>query len=71
MAPVSIKVKKQQIDVAVDEHPRPQTKIEDLQKLSSIFQKNGLVTAGSASVSLNKIIKKILTIKNICFDLSY
>lgn len=49
MAPVSIKVKKQQVDVAVDEHPRPQTKIEDLQKLPSIFQKNGLVTAGSAS----------------------
>lgn len=50
MAPVSIKVKKQQVDVAVDEHPRPQTKIEDLQKLSSIFQKNGVVTAGTASV---------------------
>ncbi|XP_051162763.1 3-ketoacyl-CoA thiolase, mitochondrial [Leptopilina boulardi] len=49
IAPVTVKVKRQEVAVAVDEHPRPQTKIEDLKKLSSIFQKDGLVTAGSAS----------------------
>ena len=51
LAPVTLKVKKNEVSVEVDEHPRPQAKIEDLAKLPSIFQKNGLVTAGSASVS--------------------
>lgn len=34
-----------------DEHPRPQTTLEGLQKLKPVFKKDGLVTAGSASVS--------------------
>ncbi|XP_057334052.1 3-ketoacyl-CoA thiolase, mitochondrial isoform X2 [Microplitis mediator] len=49
MAPVSMTIKKKQVEVSVDEHPRPETTIEDLKKLSSIFQKDGLVTAGTAS----------------------
>ncbi len=32
-----------------DEHPKPKTTIESLQKLVSVFKKNGTVTAGSAS----------------------
>ena len=51
-----IKVKKQEVNLETDEHPRPQTKPEDLKKLPSIFKKDGLVTAGTASV------------RNICFD---
>jgi len=35
----------------VDEHPRPQTTMETLGKLPAVFQKNGTVTAGNASVS--------------------
>lgn len=54
MAPVVLKIRKQEVEVGVDEHPRPETKIADLTKLKSIFQKDGLVTAGSASVSLKK-----------------
>lgn len=34
----------------MDEHPRPQTTTETLAKLKPVFQKDGLVTAGSASV---------------------
>nr|QBH73967.1 mitochondrial 3-ketoacyl-coa thiolase [Encarsia formosa] len=49
IAPVVLKSKKKDVTVEVDEHPRPQTKIEDLKKLPSIFQKDGLVTAGTAS----------------------
>lgn len=52
MAPVTVKGKKGEVVVEVDEHPRPQTKIEDVRKLKSIFKKDGLVTAGSASVIL-------------------
>lgn len=51
IAPVPLKVKKETVDFAVDEHPRPQTTIEGLKKLPTLFKENGLVTAGSASVS--------------------
>lgn len=50
MAPVQVKIKKQDTTVNVDEHPRPQTTVESLAKLKPVFQKDGLVTAGSASV---------------------
>lgn len=52
LAPVTIKVKKQDVEVTVDEHPRPQTTIEGLAKLPTLFKKDGTVTAGNASVSL-------------------
>nr|QBH73971.1 mitochondrial 3-ketoacyl-coa thiolase [Frankliniella cephalica] len=49
LAPVAVKVKKQDVDVTVDEHPRPQTTLEGLNKLPTIFKKDGTVTAGNAS----------------------
>ncbi|XP_034946604.1 3-ketoacyl-CoA thiolase, mitochondrial [Chelonus insularis] len=49
IAPVTVNIKRKEVVVKVDEHPRPQTTMEDLQKLPTIFQKNGLVTAGSSS----------------------
>ncbi|XP_034235991.1 3-ketoacyl-CoA thiolase, mitochondrial [Thrips palmi] len=49
LAPVTIKVKKQDVQVTVDEHPRPQTTIEGLNKLNTLFKKDGTVTAGNAS----------------------
>ncbi|XP_054157810.1 3-ketoacyl-CoA thiolase, mitochondrial-like [Oppia nitens] len=47
--PVTIKVKGKDAVFDVDEHPRPQTTIEILAKLPSVFEKNGTVTAGNAS----------------------
>lgn len=49
LAPVKIKVKKAEVEVAEDEHPRPKTTLEGLNKLPTIFKKDGVVTAGSAS----------------------
>lgn len=49
MAPITVKVKKQDVVIEIDEHPRPQTTTESLAKLAPVFQKDGLVTAGSAS----------------------
>lgn len=37
------------IMVTTDEHPRPETKIEDLKKLKPAFRKDGSVTAGNSS----------------------
>ncbi|XP_066584773.1 3-ketoacyl-CoA thiolase, mitochondrial [Prorops nasuta] len=49
LAAVTVKVKKQELTVSVDEHPRPQTTLAGLTKLNPVFKKDGLVTAGSAS----------------------
>ncbi|AKT36439.1 acetyl-CoA C-acetyltransferase [Chondromyces crocatus] len=37
------------VQFAVDEHPRPQSSKETLAKLSPVFKKDGVVTAGNAS----------------------
>ncbi|XP_073954142.1 yippee interacting protein 2 [Choristoneura fumiferana] len=47
--PVTLTVKRKEVKVDTDEHPRPQTTIEGLKKLPPVFKKEGLVTAGSAS----------------------
>lgn len=50
IVPVDIPVRKgEPISVAVDEHPRPSTTLEGLQKLPPAFMKDGTVTAGSSS----------------------
>ncbi|XP_015515972.1 3-ketoacyl-CoA thiolase, mitochondrial [Neodiprion lecontei] len=49
LAPVTVQVKRKEVVVNVDEHPRPETTPEGLAKLPTIFKKDGLVTAGTAS----------------------
>lgn len=49
LAPVTVKEKGKEKIVDVDEHPRPQTTLEGLAKLPTVFKKNGVVTAGSSS----------------------
>lgn len=49
IVPVPIKVKGKEVQFQVDEHPRPQTTPEGLKKLQTLFKKDGLVTAGTAS----------------------
>ncbi|CAG4989501.1 unnamed protein product [Colias eurytheme] len=49
MAPVAVKVKKQEVLVERDEHPRPETTAEALHKLPVLFRKGGVVTAGNSS----------------------
>jgi len=49
IVPVEVKTKKGVEQYALDEHVRPGAKIEDLQKLKTVFKKDGTVTAGNAS----------------------
>ena len=50
IVPVSIAQRKGgPLLVEQDEHPRPETKLEKLGKLSTPFRKNGCITAGNAS----------------------
>jgi acetyl-CoA acetyltransferase family protein len=49
IVPVEVSTKKGPVSFAVDEHPRPQSTLEGLAKLSPVFKKDGVVTAGNAS----------------------
>jgi len=48
---IQIRVRKEEVDFAMDEHPKPATTAEGLAKLQPVFKKGGVVTAGTASVS--------------------
>jgi acetyl-CoA acetyltransferase family protein len=49
IVPVAVRSKKGSIEVARDEHPRPDTTLEGLARLAPVFRKDGVVTAGNAS----------------------
>ena len=51
IVPVVIPGRRGEKDIIVDmdEHPRPETTLEDLKKLPSTFKENGTVTAGNSS----------------------
>lgn len=49
IAPIALASKKGNTELTKDEHPRPQSTIESLSALPSLFKKDGLVTAGNAS----------------------
>ncbi len=49
IAPVTVKGRKGDTVVSADEHPRPDTTLEQLQKLKTPFRNPGTVTAGNAS----------------------
>ena len=49
VVPIEIKSKKGPVQYTADEHVRPDVKIEDMQKLKTVFKKDGTVTAGNAS----------------------
>ena len=49
IVPVPVQKRKETVLVEVDEHPRPDTTLEALEKLRPAFSKEGSVTAGNAS----------------------
>jgi len=49
LIPVPVKGKKGIENLEMDEHPKPQSTLESMKKLPTVFKKDGLVTAGSAS----------------------
>ena len=49
IAPVTVKTRKEEIIVSADEGVRPDTTVERLAKLRTVFDKDGTVTAGNAS----------------------
>ncbi len=61
LAPVDITSKKGTVRFAQDEHPRPQTTMEVLAKLPTVFKKDGVITAGNASGICDGAAALILT----------
>ncbi|NWJ05456.1 THIM protein, partial [Crypturellus undulatus] len=49
MAPIEVKTKKGKESIQKDEHLQPQTTLEQLAKLPTVFKKDRTVTAGNAS----------------------
>jgi len=49
IAPLTLKIKKKEVEMTLDEHPKPKTTLEQLAKLPAVFKKGGVVTAGGAS----------------------
>jgi acetyl-CoA acyltransferase 2 len=49
MAPMDIKIKRKPVSMDYDEHPKPKTTLEQLNKLKPVFKKDGAVNAGNAS----------------------
>lgn len=43
------------VELSVDEHPRPDTRMETISRLPPVFQPSGIVTAASSSVCLRSI----------------
>lgn len=75
MAPIEVKTKKGKESMQKDEHPKPQTTMEQLTKLPCVFKKDGTVTAGNASVStsdpwVGHVSPLVLQIYGHCFYLS-
>lgn len=49
IVPITVNIKGKDVVVDTDEHPRPNTTLDILSKLSPVFKKDGVVTAGNAS----------------------
>jgi acetyl-CoA acetyltransferase family protein len=49
LVPVEVKMGKKVVVVSEDDHRRPETTLETLEKLPASFKKDGIVTAGNAS----------------------
>ncbi|HEY6779804.1 MAG TPA: beta-ketothiolase BktB, partial [Thermoleophilaceae bacterium] len=49
IVPVTVKVKRDEVEFARDEHVRPDASLEGMGKLKPVFKKDGTVTAGNAS----------------------
>jgi acetyl-CoA acyltransferase 2 len=61
IAPVMIKSKAGDTELAHDEHPRKDSTIEGLQKLKPLFKKEGVVTAGNASGMVDGATALVIT----------
>src|SRR5271165_3587645 len=68
IVPVEVKQGKKTILVSEDDHRRPETTIETLEKLPPSFKKDGIVTAGNASGIVDGAAAVVVTREKIARD---
>jgi len=68
IAPIQVKQGKKSILVSEDDHRRPETTIETLEKLPPSFKKDGIVTAGNASGIVDGAAAVVVTREAIAKD---
>ena len=68
LVPVEVKQGKKTMMVAEDDHRRPDTTMEVLEKLPPSFKKDGVVTAGNASGIVDGAAAVVVTRENIAKD---
>lgn len=61
IAPVKVVTKKGEFNIERDEHPKPDATIEKISNLKSLFKKDGLVTAATASGIVDGAACSLLT----------
>jgi acetyl-CoA acetyltransferase family protein len=64
IAPIEVKQGKKSILVSEDDHRRPETTMETLEKLPPSFKKDGIVTAGNASGIVDGAAAVVVTREN-------
>ncbi|MGA2421742.1 MAG: acetyl-CoA C-acetyltransferase [Candidatus Acidiferrum sp.] len=65
LVPVEVKQGKKTIVVAEDDHRRPETTLETLEKLPPSFKKDGIVTAGNASGIVDGAAAVVVTCESV------
>jgi len=68
LVPVEVKQGKKSIVVSEDDHRRPETTMEILEKLPPSFKKDGIVTAGNASGIVDGAAAVVVTTQKIAKD---
>lgn len=66
---MTVKGRKGPEEFKVDEHPKPDSTIEQLAKLAPVFKKDGTITAANASVSYFHCTFVFVCIHVCCFPL--
>lgn len=61
MTPVKVQTKKGEVTIEKDEHPKPEISLEKISGLKSLFKKDGLVTAATASGIVDGAACSLLT----------
>ncbi|HXN22011.1 MAG TPA: acetyl-CoA C-acyltransferase [Candidatus Dormibacteraeota bacterium] len=68
IVPVGVKQGRKAMIVSEDDHRRPDTTLEALEKLSPAFRKDGIVTAGNASGIVDGAAAVVMTRENLAKD---
>ena len=71
ISPIEVKAGRKTVTLAADEYPRPETTMETLGKLPTVFKKDGVVTAGLDSPRVLCLCARVAFLLDFLHHLSY